>query len=40
MSPLHFAANAGHLDVLKVLIDAKANVNTVDEVVEQLYIDF
>ena len=32
MSALHYAANAGHLDIVKVLLVAKANVNTVDEV--------
>ena len=32
MSALHYAANAGHVDVLKLLIAAKAKVNIFDEV--------
>jgi ankyrin repeat protein len=32
MSALHFAANAGHLDVVKVLLAAKANIHALDEV--------
>lgn len=32
MSALHFAANAGHLEVVKVLLDAKADLHALDEV--------
>ena len=32
MTPLHFAANAGHLKVVQCLLAAKANVNAIDEV--------
>jgi ankyrin repeat protein len=32
MSALHFAANAGHLEVVKVLLAAKANIHALDEV--------
>ena len=31
MTPLHFAANAGHTDIVKALIAAKAEVNATDE---------
>ena len=33
MSALHFAANAGHLEVVNVLLAANADVNAVDEVI-------
>jgi ankyrin repeat protein len=36
MSALHFAANAGHLDVVKVLLAAKANIHALDEVPHSL----
>ena len=32
MSALHFAANAGHLDIVNVLIEASALINVKDEV--------
>ena len=32
MSALHFAANAGHLEILNLLLAAGADVNAVDEV--------
>lgn len=36
MTALHFAANAGHVEVVKVLIGANANLNAVDEVSSHL----
>ena len=32
MSPLHLASNEGHLDTVKVLIEAGANVNQANKV--------
>lgn len=32
MTALHFAANAGHAEVVKVLLGASANINAMDEV--------
>lgn len=32
MSALHYASNAGHLEVVKELLAASATVNAVDEV--------
>jgi ankyrin repeat protein len=31
MTPLHFAANAGHLEVVRALLKAGAKVNAADE---------
>ena len=32
MSALHFAANAGHVEVVKALLAASADINGLDEV--------
>ena len=38
-TPLHYAANRGHVESTKLLIDVGCNVNAVDEVSYTLYID-
>ena len=38
MSALHFAANAGHVEVVKALLAASADINGLDEVGARLSV--
>ena len=31
MAPIHYASDRGHLEILKYLLDSKADINTKDE---------
>jgi len=37
MTPLHYAANGGHLSVVEYLINQKADINAKDNSIEFLY---
>ena len=38
MTPLHFAAEKGHLSVVEYLVNQKADINAKDNSVEFLYL--
>ena len=38
LSPLHMASQEGHLDVMKTLIEAGANIHQADKVRTQTYL--